>query len=250
MTQHSFPYWLRRSRALLGAVSVLLFSASLWAQTVSPLIDENRLGAPGKIAKGKIEYVNDGLESLFVTLDTRSFTVSDKGELSYRPLDSNIHVKFSAMSFRILPKQTYFVFYEASSDSLPAWFVVYASFSGFSQRTAEGFKIQIQLPHTVYLLPNQKLKKDELQVQRAEYQPVRKKIVLRVQNSGPAFGRVLEADASAGRKHSIQGGFPVFPQAPREIEIPWEESDPPQKITLRLDGFTLDYPITGSAPQP
>jgi len=227
----------------LGAVYLFLFSTILSAQTVRPLIDENRVGGAGKVAKGKIEYYNDTLDSLFVTLDSRSFSVSEKGELSYRPLAANLHVKFSAMSFRVLPKQSYFVFYEASADALPSWFVVYATFSGFQQRTAEGFKIQIQLPHTVYLLPNQKVRKDELQVQVAEFQPDRKKILLRVENSGTAFGRVLEADASSGRKHSIQGGFPVFPQAVREIEIPWEESDAPQKITLRLDSFTLEHSI-------
>ncbi|HYY73114.1 MAG TPA: hypothetical protein VE778_05935, partial [Candidatus Bathyarchaeia archaeon] len=100
---------------------------------------------PGKTASGKIEYVNDSLQTLSVVLEAKSFTVSDTGDLSYRPLDEDIHVKFSTMSFRIPPKQNFFVFYEASADKLPSWFVVYATFGGFKEKTQEGFRIQIQL---------------------------------------------------------------------------------------------------------
>src|SRR5579864_9265447 len=112
----------RAWRYPLQAVCLFLFLGAfpLRAQTVSPLIDENIVQGK-KAAKGKIEYVNDTLETLTVTLDTQSFTVSDTGTMSYRPLDSNIHVKFSASSFRILPKQSYLVFYESSADAIPAW---------------------------------------------------------------------------------------------------------------------------------
>ena len=41
------------------------------AQTVRPLINE--LGKP---AKGRVEYVNDGLTPLNVVLEAKSFTVS------------------------------------------------------------------------------------------------------------------------------------------------------------------------------
>src|SRR5215471_6032705 len=63
------------------------------AQTVTPVIDENVVKAAGKKAKGKIEYVNTSLQPLAVTLETQSFTVSDTGEMLYRPLDAGIHVK-------------------------------------------------------------------------------------------------------------------------------------------------------------
>src|SRR5258708_1744811 len=100
-----------------------LAAALLAAQTVQPVVDENVVKGPGKKASGRIEYVNDSLQTLNVVLDSRSFIVSDTGELSYQPLDARIHVKFSVMSFRIPPKQSYFVFYEAWADALPSWFV-------------------------------------------------------------------------------------------------------------------------------
>src|SRR5215467_6796209 len=156
---------------LLGLATV-----PLTAQTVRPVVDENIVKGPGKKASGRIEYVNDSLQTLNVVLDSRSFTVSDTGDLSYQPLDSRIHVKFSASSFKIPPKQNYYVFYEAWADALPSWFVVYATFSGFAERTKEGLQLNVLLPHTIYLLPKQGVKKDELVVKIVEYRPADKKI--------------------------------------------------------------------------
>jgi len=55
---------------------------------------------------------------LNVVLEAKSFTVSETGEISYRALDPNIHLKLSTTSFRIQPQQTYYVFYEASSPQI------------------------------------------------------------------------------------------------------------------------------------
>ncbi len=240
----SFPRFGRRPwELLLGAASLFLFWVPLSAQTVRPLIDENSVKAPGDKATGKIEYVNDSLDSLTVMMDIKSYTVSDLGALSYRPLDGDIHVKLSAMSFRIPPKQSYLVFYEASADKLPSWFVVYATFSGFKARSQDGFKIQIELPHTVYLLPKQQVQKNELTVKLAEYHPDTRKIVVRVENTGPEFGRVLEADATSGRAKTTQGGFPVFPHSQRQVEISWDSNDQPAKLQLRLESFKLEQSI-------
>src|SRR5437764_6372049 len=135
-------------RVILRALCLFLCALPALAVTVTPIIDENVAGGPGKKVSGKIDYINDTLQPLQVVLDTKSFSVSDTGEMSYRALDPDIHLKLSEMSFRIAPRQTYTVFYEVSADKIPAWCVVYAAFSGFKERTKEGFKIQVQLPHT------------------------------------------------------------------------------------------------------
>ena len=101
---------LKALRLVTNGVFALSLSASAMAQTVRPVISE--LGNP---AKGRVEYVNDSLMPLNVVLEAKSFTVSERGEIAYRPLDPDIHLKFSATSFRIQPKQTYYVFYEASA---------------------------------------------------------------------------------------------------------------------------------------
>jgi hypothetical protein len=209
------------------------------------LIDENVVGGPGKKARGKIEYLNDSLQPLAVTLDTQSFTVSDTGEMQYRPLDPGIHVKFSASSFRIQPRQGYLVFYEAEADAVPSWFVVYATFAGYKERTAEGLKIQLLLPHTVYLLPKGQAKKSDLVIKTAEFRPTEQKVVLRVENTGPVFTRILEADitSTATRGKVASNGFPVFPHSQREVEIPWTGIDIPRKVTLHLNSFSLEGSI-------
>src|SRR6266496_3270700 len=142
----------------------LLVSAS--AQTVRPVINE--LSNP---AKGRVEYVNDSLTPLNVVLEAKSFSVSETGEITYRPLDPNVHLKLSTTSFRIQPQQTYHVFYEASSPQSPNWFVLYAAFSGFPFRAAQGMNVRLELPHTVYLLPKQSVDKSEVRVARAELSP-------------------------------------------------------------------------------
>src|SRR5213593_82497 len=126
-------------RLLVSALCVLALGSAGVAQTVRPVINElsNR-------EKGRVEYVNDSLTPLNVVLEAKSFSVSETGEISYRPLDSNVHLKLSTSSFRIQPQQTYYVFYEAASEQTPAWFVIYANFSGFPFRTAQGMNVRLQ----------------------------------------------------------------------------------------------------------
>lgn len=247
LVRHSYS-GARAWRFLLQAVCVFLCAGPLGAQTVRPLIDENVVQEKDKKAKGKIEYVNDTLEPLTVTLDTQSFTVSDTGQMSYRPLDSNLHVKFSASSFRILPKQSYLVFYEATADAVPSWFVVYATFAGYKETTAEGLKIHLLLPHTIYILPKQEVKKEELVVKTAMYDPSAKVVKVRVENTGPEFCRVLETDVTSMQDKATNNGFPVFPHSEREVEIPWTGRAGPTKLTLQLDRFHLEQPIEGATP--
>jgi hypothetical protein len=241
----------RAWRIPLRALCLCLLSlaaAQMIAQTVRPVIDENVVKGPGKKSSGRIEYINDTLQTLNVTLDSRSFTVSDTGDAAFRPLDSHIHVKLSSTSFRIPPKQNYFVFYESWADTLPSWFTIYATFSGFNERTPEGLKLNILLPHTIYLLPKQGVRKDELLVKIAEYHPKDKKVIVRVENTGAAFGRVREAAVTSNKGKATSNGFPVFPHREREVEIPWESSDGPAKLVLRLDHFQLEHDIGTAGP--
>jgi len=238
----------RAWRYLLQAACLFLLTLPLRAQTVRPVIDENIVADHDKKAKGKIEYVNDTLQTLTVTLDTQSFTVSDIGQMSYRPLDKNIHVKFSASSFRILPKQNYLVFYEAYADSIPAWFVVYATFAGYKETTAEGMKIHLLLPHTVYLLPKQEVRKDELVVKTAQFDPGSQIVTVRVENTGAVFCRVLETDVTSRKDKASNNGFPIFPHSERQVEIPWPSRDAPAKLILQLQRFRLEQPIEASTP--
>lgn len=203
-------------RLMAGAFCIFAVAAA--AQTVRPLINE--LGNP---SKGRVEYVNDGLTPLNVVLEARSFTVTETGEINYRPLDADIHLKLSATSFRVQPQQTYYVFYEASSVKSPQWFVIYAAFTGFNFRTAQGMNVRLELPHTVYLLPKAGLEKPDIIIDRAELDPAANKVTLEVENQGNNFGRVMETQLVYSKKKQDAPGFPVFPHSKRILEIPLNE---------------------------
>jgi len=231
-------------RKMLVCLGWMALATAAYAQTVRPVINE--LGNP---AKGRIEYYNDSLTPLNVVLEAKSFTVSDTGELSYRPLDSTVHLKLSTSSFRIPPQQSYYVFYEAQTDEAPAWFVIYAAFSGFPYRTEQGMNIRLELPHTVYLLPKGSLNKSDVVVQKMDFKPAEKKLVVEVFNSGNTFGRVQETVVNFGRKKQEAPGFPVFPHRKRILEIALDQQDAPSSVTLQFRDFKIEEKVqTGTSP--
>lgn len=230
------------TRLWAAAVLALLLSSACLAQTVRPLINE--LGNP---AKGRVEYVNDALTPLNVVLEAKSFTVAETGEISYRPLDPDIHLKLSTTSFRIQPQQTYYVFYEATSPKSPSWFVIYAAFSGFSFRTAQGMNVRLELPHTVYLLPKGTIERADVIISRAELVPAENKAVVEIKNQGDNFGRVFETQLVYEKKKQEAPGFPVFPHSKRIVEIPLQQKaegeNVPIEISLQFQKFKLEQKL-------
>ena len=235
----------RIAKVLSLAASLLGMGGYARAQTVRPVVAE--LGNP---AKGRVEYVNNAITPLNVVLEAKSFTVSETGEIAYRALDPNVHLKLSATSFRIQPQQTYYVFYEASTEAAPAWFVIYAAFSGFPFRTQQGMNVRVELPHTVYLLPKQSLQKEQVQVKRAEFHPESNKVLVEVENTGEVFGRVLETSINYRKKKEDGPGFPVFPHSRRIMEIALEDNDGgkniPERVELSFQNFKLEEKLRAS----
>ena len=106
--------------------SLLFLSACVAsAQTIRPVIVEY-VGQ----AKGRFELLNDSLVPTNVIVEPKGFLIRATGQVIYQDLDPSLHVKLSATSLRIPPKQGRFVFYEAKADLLPAWFVINCTFVG------------------------------------------------------------------------------------------------------------------------
>src|SRR6185437_12920297 len=231
---------LHTARRIAGS-AILLFLASTLAsaQTVKPVIDE----IVGNPVKGRIEYVNDGLLPLTVVLEPKSFSVSETGEASFRPLDPDVHVKLSSTSFRIQPQQTFYVFYEATAPKLPSWFVIYANFTGFGLRTAQGMNVRLQLPHTVYMLPKEPLQKSELQITRAELDAAQNKVTLEVENTGDKFGRIFGTQLVYAKKKQDVQGFPIFPHSKRILEIPLDEKAEGENVPVEISMQTKDFKL-------
>src|SRR5713226_1248801 len=170
------------------ALAMLAVGASVGvghAQTVRPVIVEYKGSA-----KGKLELVNNSFQPTNVVIEPRSFAINEDGDGIYGPLAKDIHLKLSAMSLRIPPKQSRYVFYEAKADVLPAWFVIYSVFAGPAQQT--GLNIQLDLPHTVYLVQKEPLERADVTVESLTYDRTKHRVLIVVANKSARLGRALE----------------------------------------------------------
>lgn len=212
-------------------------------QTIEPVLSEYR----GQ-ASGRFELTNDSFYPLNVVLEPKSFAVSEDGEITYGPLDSDIRVKFSATSFRIPPKQSISVAYQARASKLPAWFVVYAGMTGLPVRTSSGMNIQVLLPHTVYLLPKKDASRNELKIVNASFDKATHVVSLEIESESDSFARVLATEVRAGKKKTEAEGFPIYPHKHRRLDVLWKEDGVPDVAVFSLKNFTIEAPITVQTP--
>jgi hypothetical protein len=209
------------------------------AQSVSPPIAEYQ-----ERARSSFQLQNASIYPLTVVLEVRGFSITEQGEVIDLPLDtSRIHVKLSEMSFRLPARGSRTVFYEASSDSLPAWFNILSAMSG--ARTENGLNVRILLPHVVYLNQKQPLRKEEVAVRRFELNSQAKKVRIQLENLGPHLGRVYQLTVGDGHKTSQPGGgFPLMPHSRRWAEVEWDNPAQPTRLSLRFSRFTIDTALT------
>lgn len=223
-------------------ISVMFSPRGIEAQSVSPPIAEY----PEK-ARSSFQLRNPSIFPITVVLELRGFTISESGDVIDLPLDtSRIHVRLSEMSFRIPPRGTRTVFYEATGDSLPAWFNILSAMTG--TKTESGLNVRILLPHVVYLNQKQSLRKEDVAIKAFEFDPEAKKARVLLENLGPNLGRVLQLTVSNGHTASQPGGgFPLLPRKRRWAEMGWDAPAPPNRVTLRFSRFTVDTVFTPTA---
>ena len=236
-----------RSRLLMVALSIcgaiITFTAvskTVGAQSIQPLIVEYR-----EKANGKFEVINDTLTPMAIVLEPKSFSINAEGRGIFRPLDASIHVKLSSSSFRLEPRQSYYVFYKASADQIPAWFTVYASFSPIQPR--QGVTVRVMLPHTVYLYQKKPVDKDSIHLQQIEYQEFDKSVSCEITNSGPSLVRVQEVRTTGSKHTVITPGFPLLPGSTRHLSIDWPEKSAPDSVLLHFPRFDVKEPLINHA---
>lgn len=219
-------------------VWALLFAGQVClAQTVSPIIVEYKAKAEGTIA-----LTNNTLAQMAVVVEPKSFTIQPDGNGIFSPLDPAIHVQLSSTSFRIDPGQTYYVFYKATADKLPAWFTIYSAFSAVKR--GSGLDVRILLPHTVYIYPKKpQTKGDILKIKQAIYSPSTGKIICDIENDTPDLDRVQEVDIFDGdnKAATTAPGFPVLPGSKRHLEIDWKGSTPPRQAVIQTEHSKLQW---------
>ena len=233
---------LRQAVLGLGLV-VPLAAARLGAQTVSPPIAEYQ-----ERARASFQLSNGSIFPLTVVLEPHGFDVTEAGDVVAAPLDTTrVRIKLSATSFRMQPRSTYTVFYEASTDSSPAWFTIGAAMSG--ARTDNGLNLRIILPHVVYLNQKQPLRQEEVAVRRLELNAETKKARVLLENLSPHLGRVLEFSVATAKGQSRSAGaFPLLPGHRRWAEVDWDFDQPPTRVTARFAKFTIDTTLAIAPP--
>ena len=182
-------------------------------------------------ARSSFQLHNGSLFPLTVVLEVRGFKVTDEGEVVDVALDtSRVQVKLSAMSFRIPPRGSYRVFYEASGDSLPAWFNILSAMSG--ARTESGLNVRLLLPHVVYLNQKQPLKKRGAVRALRSTRSKKARIPLEL-------GRTWDAFQVMDRRSTHQWAERGFPSSrPAAGPRPWDARRRPESLTVRFARFT------------
>jgi len=238
-------------RFLFGLACIFFLARIAPAQTISPVIVEY----PEK-ADGRFQVYNDGDLPLMVVVEPHSFTVDSTGKATFRPLDPGLHVELSSTSFRVAPKQTYYVFYKATTETYPNWFTIYATVTGAT--TSTGLKLALQLPHTVYLLGHKSLEESKISWNKAEISVKgdKRQITAEIENHGTEYGRVQEVEVLSGAGSGTQTfpGFPLFPGQKRDIELDWDQPGAPSQIVLKFPKFKMESglkePIVAQQSQP
>ena len=230
---------------LLAGAVVALAAARLSAQTISPPIAEYQARA-----RGSFQLTNTTLYPLTVVLELRGFRITEQGEVVDVPLDTaRVQVKLSTMSFRIAPRATYNVFYEAKTDGGPAWFNILSAMSG--ARTDRGINLRIILPHVVYLNGKTALARSDVRVRGFEFDPAGGRVRVLLENTGPRLGRVLSLSASGDDGSSLPtAGFPLMPGSRRWTELSYAHAAPPDRLEVRTAKFTLDTALTATRVPP
>jgi hypothetical protein len=231
----------RPSSFVRGTLACLALAHPLAAQSVSPPIAEYQ-----QRARSSFQLINSGIFPLSVVLEVHGFQVTEQGEVQEAPLDTTrVHVKLSAMSFRIPPRGTYTVFYEASADSLPAWFNIVSALTG--ARTDNGLNLRVLLPHVVYLNQKEPLTRDQVAIRALQVDSATGKLRVQLENLGPNLGRVQAVTASSGKVESPAGpGFPLFPHMVRWTTLDWPGPGSPERLAVRFAKFTVDTALAAA----
>lgn len=222
-------------RLFVVLACVLFFSLKVPAQTISPVIVEYT-----DKADGRFQLYNDAEIPLTVVLEPHSFSVDSSGKAVFRKLDPGLKVELSSTSFRLAPKQTYYIFYKATTETYPNWFCIYATVTGPVSPT--GLKLALELPHTVYLVGRKPLDQSKVSWNRAEIATEGQKrlISAEVENHGGEFSRVQEVEVTSTAGKQVFAGFPLFPGQRRSIELDWDQPGVPQRIVLKFQRFKIE----------
>ncbi len=223
--------------AILIVLGMLIGCAvPLPAQQVSPAVMEYPDAAKSPHTDGHFDLTNEMLTPLFATFEAKSFTIDTAGVAHFTPLSEHVHLRMSTTSMRLGPKQRRTVYYTVTADTYPAWFCIYSTLAGLPKRN--GMNVQLDLPHTVYLLTKSRPAAGELQFSNLVLSSGHLHGTLR--NGSTSFARVLSLEMSGDHLKKSEGGFPVLPGGERDFDLAVDEGKTVKHLKARLNGLQVD----------
>jgi hypothetical protein len=159
-------------------------------------------------------------------------------------------VRLSAMSLRLAPRSAFTISYEATADSVPAWFVITSTFHGTRR---QGVNYNFQFPHVVYLQQKTSVRATDVRISDLSVDRTAGQARFRIANASEAMTRCGEGTVSAtGGARSPVPAFPLFPHFARWVTLQWAHADVPTKVRLTCTGVDLafDQPMTAAGGSP
>ena len=137
-------------RMLASVIFMLLSSAMLSAQTISPVVSEYG----GKKASGSFTVTNNALVPLTVVVEPPQSLSFINGKPHLGALDPTVHLTLEEMSAKVGAKQSHEFSYKLECDTQPCAVTIYTTITG--PHTASGLAVAIHLPHVSYLCDKSK----------------------------------------------------------------------------------------------
>lgn len=189
-------------KLFIGILLLCLGSVFACGQGIAPPIAEYR----GSKVSGMFEIRNTTGDPMAVTLDTRNFTVDERGQVHYSPLAPDVKVQMGSSSFVLSAHERRMVFYKVTFPSAPASFSIVTTMTKAQEQV--GMRVKFVLPHMIYVYQKEKLKRADVSLDLGDG-------ILRIHNLSAKLGRVAEVVIDSGDV----GGFPIYPNQIREVAV-------------------------------
>lgn len=226
-----------RINGLFVTVCVLFAALQVTAQTLAPPIAEYR-----KKANGDFTLSNEGDVPLAAILEVRDFSVGAQGTVSYGGPPSGVSVRLGSNSFVIPPHQIHYVFYSAKCQQAPCWFAIINTLTRAAP-VQGGLRINIILPHLVYVYQKSKMKGNDVRVSVVR-EVAAGPFELRIENLSGKLGRVDSIQTRGFASNATYGSFPLFPHQSRSLLL--KIDGPSKQSQFRIDfedGLRLNVPL-------
>jgi hypothetical protein len=231
---------LSRVTACSALVAATVLPTRLASQEVGPPVAEYR----GR-GVGTFEVRNNRLAPMTVVIEPFGFVQDSLGAISYVPFDATrIKLRLSTMSLRLQARSAMVVSYEASADTLPAWFVITSTFHGTHR---QGVNYNFQFPHVVYLHQKASVRTEDVRISDLSVDGTEKQARFRIANASRWMTRCGQGTLSVGGARSSIPAFPLFPQFARWVTVPWLHAEPPTKVRLSCTGVDVVFDRTTTA---